>query len=90
MLRFMDRPSLSTYASARKMFEARPKDGTRANSQILIGRWTTKVDPAAERRAFEVLDAFGIDLYQFGSTTPRECYRVPADVPPGGQTACAQ
>lgn len=40
----------------------------------LTAKWRTKVTPEQEKRAFEIVQSFGIDAYSFGSDLPREKY----------------
>ena len=46
------------------------------NRQRLISKWRDKVCEDDERRAFEIIQAFGIDAYRFGQAMPSEAYRI--------------
>jgi hypothetical protein len=65
-------PSAST-ASAR-VADLRNRD---PRSRVI--RWRSKVGEEEERRAFEVLDAFGLDAYEFGQPVARRRYLHSAD-----------
>jgi hypothetical protein len=61
MLRLARVPSASTSIDRRKLLATSP-------ALDLLGRWRMYVSHAAERRAFDVIDHFGIDLYEYGRT----------------------
>lgn len=76
------RPSRSTVQSdkaTRKALES--NRGGAEDRRFLAEKWRARITDAQEARAFEILDAFGIDAYERGSAFPTARYRVPG-LPP--------
>jgi hypothetical protein len=47
-----------------------------ANREKLISKWKKKTTPEMEKRCFEILDFFGIDIYQPDSFMPKDSYLI--------------
>lgn len=78
MFNRLDKASGSTGKSDKES-QAVLKDRTKIkeNKEWLIKKWKKKITPAQEAITFEILDAFGIDIYQSGRFIPSDSYLLP-------------
>jgi hypothetical protein len=49
--------------------------------QALLSSWRRRIDVRDEARAFRLIEAFGVTLYEPGRDAPTELYRFPASEP---------
>ncbi|UZS00180.1 hypothetical protein [Chondrinema litorale] len=49
-------------------------DQIHKNKKWLVEKWEQKIDDAQHKKAFEILDAFGIDYYEYKNFLPKEKY----------------
>ena len=72
MLGAAGRPSLSTAGVSDKEGQSAVAS---ADQQAMLSRWRRKVDDETEKAAMSILEAFEIDVYQYGSPLPSTGWR---------------
>lgn len=74
MCRHAQRPSLTVRLSARDTQEFFRQGLNRSDPWWLITKWRPKVTRAQEEAAWDIVEAFGIDVYPRGAVLPRPEY----------------
>jgi len=72
--RLITRPSGSTTDSAQETREF--FDGMASDRYFLVEKWKRKVTGREERRAFEILNVYGIDCYEMDNFLPAQKFRL--------------
>jgi hypothetical protein len=70
MRRHLSEASGSTYQSDASTRSAFKSPDRKPSSEFLLTKWRTKLGPDDEEQAFQVLDAFEIDIYSRGEDLP--------------------
>jgi hypothetical protein len=70
MRRHLSEASGSTYQSDASTRSAFQSSGGKPSSEFLLTKWRKKLGPNDEEQAFQVLDAFEIDIYSRGEDLP--------------------
>ena len=75
MFERIDRPSASVSKSApdtANRLQAAERDGS--DREWLVEKWRSRVDEDEERKLMKIVEGFGLDIYQSGSSRPAEPY----------------
>ena len=70
MRRHLSTASGSTYQSDNATQSAFNSSDNKPSSEFLLSKWRSKLTPVDEEDAFQILDAFEIDIYARGSALP--------------------
>ena len=71
----------------KKFFE---EGGADKDREFLVTKWMFRTSEEDHRRCFELLEAMGIDMYEYGNAYPRDAYRIPGCLASDGHLPAAE